>query len=66
VHWKTRGLVKWAAGRSFVWVDDEIADADRTWVSEHHRGQALLHRVDPRCGLADSDFIVIADWLGEL
>jgi hypothetical protein len=24
VHWKTRALVAWAAGRSFVWVDDEI------------------------------------------
>jgi hypothetical protein len=32
LHWKTRALVDWAAGRSFA------------WVSAHHRGHALLHR----------------------
>jgi hypothetical protein len=31
VHWKTRALVARAAGRPFVWVDDEIRDADRGW-----------------------------------
>jgi hypothetical protein len=30
-HWKTRTLVAWAAGRPFVWVDDEITGADRAW-----------------------------------
>ncbi|MGW4474888.1 HAD domain-containing protein [Nonomuraea sp. NPDC004354] len=63
LHWKTRGLIDWAAGRSFVWVDDEITDTDRAWVSAHHHGRALLHRVDPRHGLRESDFTVIADWL---
>lgn len=63
LHWKTRGLVDWAAGRSFVWVDDEITDPDRAWVSAHHHGQALLHRIDPRRGLTHTDFVVIADWL---
>ncbi|MBB3727065.1 HAD domain-containing protein [Nonomuraea dietziae] len=66
LHWKTRGLVDWAAGRPFVWVDDEITDIDRTWVYEHHHGQALLHRVDPRRGLTHPDFVAIADWLARL
>jgi hypothetical protein len=66
LHWKTRDLVEWAAGRSFVWVDDEITAADRAWVSAHHHGQALLHRVDPGQGLTDDDFTVIGDWLAEL
>ncbi|OJF10746.1 HAD domain-containing protein [Couchioplanes caeruleus] len=66
LHWKTRALVGWAAGRPFVWIDDEITDADRAWVSVHHQGHALLHRVDPRCGLTDADFAVIADWLAQL
>ena len=66
LHWKTRGLVEWAAGRAFVWVDDEITGADRVWVSAHHHGQALLHRVDPRLGLTQTDFTVIADWLARL
>ncbi len=63
LHWKTRDLVGWAAGRSFVWVDDEITDSDRAWVSAHHRGRALLHRVDPRRGLTDADFVALAEWL---
>jgi hypothetical protein len=63
LHWKTRALVHWAAGRSFVWVDDEITDTDRAWVSAHHRGQALLHRADPRQGLIDADYVVLGEWL---
>ena len=63
LHWKTRALVDRAAGRSFVWVDDEITDIDRAWVSAHHRGHALLHRVDPRRGLTDADFDALDEWL---
>jgi hypothetical protein len=66
LHWKTRALVDWATGRSFVWVDDEMTDADRAWVAAHHHGHALLHRVDPRRGLTDTDFVVIASWLTHL
>lgn len=63
VHWKTRGLVEWAAGRPFVWVDDEIAEADRVFVAARHPGRALLHRVDPLVGLTNDDFQVILRWL---
>jgi hypothetical protein len=63
LHWKTRALVDWAAGRLFAWVDDEITDTNRAWVSAHHRGHALLHHVDPRRGLADADFIALDAWL---
>ncbi|MET8331638.1 HAD domain-containing protein [Streptomyces sp. NPDC005181] len=63
LHWKTRGLVDWAAGRSFAWVDDEITDTDRAWVSAHHRGHALLYRVDPGRGLTDPDFVALDAWL---
>lgn len=62
-HWKTPGLVARAAGRAFVWVDDEITGADRLWVRAHHPGPALLHRVDPRVGLGEADFAVLAGWL---
>lgn len=65
LHWKTQGLVSWAAGRSFVWIDDEITDADRHWVPAHHPSRALLHRVDPRIGLRDADFVHIRRWLAE-
>ena len=63
LHWKTRALVRAAAGRPFIWVDDEITDLDRAWVSRHHRGQALLHRVDSMIGLTGTDFAVLDDWL---
>ena len=62
-HWKTRTLVAWAAGRSFAWVDDEITDPDRAWVSAHHQGDALLHRVDPTRGLTATDYETLAEWL---
>ncbi|MFE1367403.1 HAD domain-containing protein [Streptomyces anulatus] len=63
LHWKTRALVARAAGRPFVWVDDEITDTDRAWVAVHHPGPALLHRVDPRRGLADRDYTAVGAWL---
>ncbi|MFJ6391554.1 HAD domain-containing protein [Streptomyces sp. NPDC091972] len=63
LHWKTRPLVAWAAGRPFVWVDDEITDADRAWVAAQHPERALLHRVEHQVGIGDGDFAVIEEWL---
>jgi hypothetical protein len=45
LHWKTRTLVGWASGRPFAWVDDEITNPDRAWVSARHQGHALLLRM---------------------
>ncbi|MGW2746666.1 HAD domain-containing protein [Streptomyces sp. NPDC001450] len=64
LHWKTRPLVAWAAGRPFVWIDDELTEADRSWVAVHHSGPALLHRVDHRYGLTEADFEAVREWLG--
>jgi hypothetical protein len=66
LHWKTRCLVDRAAGRPFVWVDDEISHLDRAWVTANHPGPALLHRVDQRHGLTVVDLVIIADWLARL
>ncbi|WP_329441151.1 HAD domain-containing protein [Streptomyces sp. NBC_01426] len=63
LHWKTRTLMRWAAGRPFLWVDDEITPADRAWVAAHHPAPTLLHRVDPRTGLTDRDFAALARWV---
>jgi hypothetical protein len=63
LHWKTRTLAAWAAGRPFVWVDDEITDVDRVWVKMHHRGHAYLHWVDPRRGLTEADYATLHQWL---
>ncbi|MFC4912308.1 HAD domain-containing protein [Actinomadura gamaensis] len=63
LHWKTRHIVAWAAGRAFVWVDDELTDIDRTWVAHHHPAKALLFRVDAKRGLSVADFDVLKQWL---
>jgi HAD domain in Swiss Army Knife RNA repair proteins len=61
--WKTRTIVSWASGRPFAWVDDEITDADREWVSGNHSGPALLRSVDASLGLTDQDFTALEAWL---
>ena len=53
----------WAAGRPFIWIDDEIRDHDEIWVCGNHPGRALLHRVDGMSGLLDTDFTALAEWL---
>lgn len=63
VHWKAPHLVAWAAGRPFAWLDDEIGEPDRAWVTAHHPAPALLHRVDPRVGLTAEDVAKVRDWL---
>ncbi|MGW3788485.1 HAD domain-containing protein [Micromonospora chokoriensis] len=66
LHWKTAFLTRWAAGRPFVWLDDEIGDADRRWVAAHHPVRALLQRVDPYVGLAEADFSAVRRWIGQI
>jgi hypothetical protein len=63
LHWKTRTLVELAAGRPFVWVDDEITEVDRAWVAVHHPGRALLHRVDSESGVTEADLAAVEQWL---
>lgn len=65
LHWKTRPLTTWAAGRPFVWLDDEITEADRAWVAAHHHEPALLHRVEHQYGITDADLAVVAGWVSE-
>lgn len=66
LHWKTRTLLEWAAGRPFAWVDDEITAADRSWVACAVGDRALLHRVDPGSGLTEADFDVLDAWFSRL
>ena len=61
--WKTAALVAAAEGRRFVWLDDEITDFDRAWVSTHHKEAALLHRVDSKSGLTEADLTAVGEWL---
>ncbi|MFC3576164.1 hypothetical protein ACFOZ0_23340 [Streptomyces yaanensis] len=62
VHWKTEAIVAHAEGRPFAWVDDEQSPEDEAYVAAHHPGRALLHHVNPRIGLRDDDFAVLAEF----
>ncbi|MEV4251550.1 hypothetical protein AB0J52_00110 [Spirillospora sp. NPDC049652] len=63
LHWKTRHLVAWAAGRPFAWLDDELTDTDRTWVTHHHPAEALLHRINASRGVTTADLEALRQWL---
>jgi hypothetical protein len=63
LHWKTQQIVEWAAGRDFAWADDECTTADWDWISAHHAGRALVHRVGSLAGLTGRDFAVLGQWL---
>ncbi|MER5564132.1 hypothetical protein CG740_37000 [Streptomyces sp. CB01201] len=63
LHWKTPALVAYAAGRPFAWLDDEISDPDRAWITAHTRAPVLFHRVDPREGLTEADLGVVEGWV---
>jgi hypothetical protein len=65
-YFKTWEVVRWAQGRPFAWVDDEIGAADREYAADIHEGPALLHHVDPRLGLLPADFQALADWAATL
>jgi hypothetical protein len=62
LHWKTRDVVAWAAGRPFVWVDDELGPQDADWIEANHPGQALVLHVNPRIGLLAEDFATLREW----
>lgn len=66
LHWKTRTILEYAAGRPFAWVDDEIRLWDRQWVEERYPAHALLHPVDAARGLCDEDFRVLHEWANDL
>ncbi|MEV8097363.1 hypothetical protein [Kitasatospora sp. NPDC085879] len=66
LHWKTRYLTEWAAGRPFAWVDDEIEPQDTAWIAANHPAPALTLRIDHRYGLRPDDFAVLAAWAAAL
>ncbi|MCF2528990.1 hypothetical protein [Yinghuangia soli] len=65
LHWKTRAVVAYAAGRPFAWIDDEIEASDRDWVAAECGPSVLLHAVSDEVGLTDDDFTVIQAWVQE-
>lgn len=65
-YFKTHTIMKYAAGRPFAWVDDEIGVHDQECVSDIHTAPFSLHWVDPAHGLRQLDFDTLAAWAASL
>lgn len=58
VHWKTVRLAEYAAGRPFMWLDDECDADDQDWFDENGiAGYAVT--VDPHIGITSR----LLDWV---
>lgn len=66
VHWKTSDLVKYADGRPFAWLDDEISARDGEYVREHHSGPSALIQVAPLVGLTEDHLLRLRSWHAQL
>lgn len=65
VHWKTPDLVRYANGRPFAWLDDEIRKGDGEYVREHHRAPFALVQVAPFVGLTEDHLKTLSDWAAQ-
>ena len=63
---KIPALVRYADGRPFAWVDDEIMVAEREYAKTHATAPFLLHHVSPRLGLRENDFGLLREWAENL
>ena len=63
VSWKTSHVADWVGERPFVWVDDEVGDADRAYLAGRAGlGAHLLQLVAADRGLEPADFAAIRAW----
>jgi hypothetical protein len=58
--WKTPYVASWVGDRPFVWVDDEVGEAELERFGGEHQ---LVHPVDARIGLTAGDFAAIRAWV---
>lgn len=66
LYFKTPTVVDWARGRAFAWIDDQVTDADREYVADHHPAPALLITVSPSTGLLPEHVRQLAEWAAGL
>lgn len=62
IHWKTAKVIEYAAGRPFVWVDDEIDQWDHWYIGQHHPGKYSLMKIEARIGLVQENFDELKGW----
>jgi hypothetical protein len=66
VYFKTEDVIRYADGRPFAWVDDEIGVADKDLIERTCGKFGMPHWVNPSLGLLASDFRSLADWANSL
>lgn len=59
--WKTAQIVEWAAGRDFVWIDDDVTVHDADYIDRNHDGFGGILKVSPKIGLIDRDFAELSN-----
>jgi hypothetical protein len=62
---KIPALVRYAGGRPFAWVDDDILAYDHAYAEKHAGAPFLLHYVNERRGLDADDFRVLREWAAQ-
>lgn len=65
LHWKTKQLIAYAAGRPFVWVDDECRREDHVYVTKTYGEHGKILRVSPYTGLTDHHFDQLAEMFSQ-
>ena len=63
---KIPALVRYADGRPFAWVDDEITAADLVYAEATTTAPHLLRTISPRLGLRENDFGLLREWAENL
>jgi hypothetical protein len=63
LHWKSPKVFEYAAGRPFLWFDDELSDFDERFFAEAHLPIPFaLRRIDPSVGLTAEDIVEARAW----
>ncbi len=67
VHWKTKSLVRYAAGQPFAWLDDELHPTyDAAYIRARTLASFKLIRVPPLKGLLDEHLDGVREWATSL
>lgn len=66
VCFKSPAVAEYVNGRPFLWVDDDLTQADDLWLNDHPNvGRYGLIRTERRHGLTDEHLELAAAWLAE-
>jgi hypothetical protein len=62
LHWKTATIIEYAAGRPFVWVDDEVSQRDMVYIDRHQKARFAIMRIQAQHGLEREHFLNLEAW----